>query len=215
MMALGAYQNKIGSQKLLLKNQKERLLLITELELLRNQFNSNITFDFLKLCQDQVRNNSSDIADGIAIFSSMLRYSTNIKSNEKVPLFHEIEYIKNFISLQKLLNSATKVELSIEGDCIAYTNILPRILIGFVENAFKHGDTVSHEIPVLIELKSSMTELSFRVSNKKSTYKKFESSGIGNYNLKQHLELFYKNRYSLEIKDSKDVYISQLKLSLL
>lgn len=212
--ALGAYQNKIGSQKLLLKSQKEKSLLSAELEFIRNQFNSNMTFDFLTICQEQVKEDSNETAEGLSVFSRMLRYSTGINSTEKVLLLKEVEYIQDFIQLQKLLNSEISTNIILKNNNLNSVYILPRILIGFVENAFKHGDTVSTEFPIQIELYTTANELHFKVSNKKNHQKMIESSGIGNYNLKQHLELLYKNKYSLEVEDLRDTYTCYLKFPL-
>lgn len=212
MPALGAYQNKIGIEKLKLKAEKEKKLRLKELEFLRNQFNSHITFDFLNQCHNIIHKDSPETAEAIKIFSRMLHYSLNSKAQEKAPLKGEMEYIEDFITLQKLLSTAIMVNLSIKGNKEIY--ILPRILIGFVENAFKHGDTHNAEHPIIINLNSSETYLDFTVTNRKNKHKIIEPSGIGNYNLKQQLELLYKNNYTLKIDENDTSYSSHLRLKL-
>jgi two-component system LytT family sensor kinase len=212
MPALGAYQNKIGIEKLKLKGEKEKILRLKELEFLRNQFNSHITFDFLNRCQTLIQKESLETSEAIEIFSQMLRYSLNSKAQEKALLKGEIEYIEDFIKLQKLLSTDVMVNLSIIGSDTIY--ILPRILIGFVENAFKHGDSHSIDHPINIELTTSGEYLNFTVTNKKNKHKILEPSGIGNFNLKQQLELLYKNKYTLKISDDDTMYSSHLKLQV-
>jgi two-component system LytT family sensor kinase len=212
MPALGAYQNKIGIEKLKLKGEKEKKLRLKELEFLRNQFNSHITFDFLNRCHDLVHKESLETSEAIEVFSRMLRYSLNSKAQEKVQLKGEIEYIQDFIKLQKLLSTEVMVNLSIKGNDSIY--ILPRILIGFVENAFKHGDLHSVDHPISIELNTTTEYLDFTVTNKKNKHKIIEPSGIGNFNLKQQLELLYKNKYTLKIDDMDSIYSTSLRLKL-
>jgi two-component system LytT family sensor kinase len=212
MPALGAYQNKIGIEKLKLKGEKEKKLRLKELEFLRNQFNSHITFDFLNQCHNLTYKESQETAEAIEIFSRMLRYSLNSKAQEKVLLKEEIEYIEDFIKLQKLLSTDVMVSLSIKGNDTIY--ILPRILIGFVENAFKHGDLHSTDHPISIELTTIGEYLNFTVTNKKNKHKIVEPSGIGNLNLKQQLELLYKNKYTLKISEGDTIYSSHLKLKI-
>jgi two-component system LytT family sensor kinase len=211
--ALGAYQNKIGIEKLKLKGEKEKKLRLKELEFLRNQFNSHITFDFLNQCRSIIHKDSTETAGAIEIFTRMLRYSLNSKAQEKVQLKGEIEYIEDFITLQKLLSTDVKVNLSVKGNNTIY--ILPRILIGFVENAFKHGDLHNPDHPISIELSTSPTHLNFTVTNKKNKHKIIEPSGIGNFNMKQQLELLYKNKYTLTISDEDTLYSTHLKLQLI
>jgi two-component system LytT family sensor kinase len=212
MPALGAYQNKIGIEKLKLKGEKEKKLRLKELEFLRNQFNSHITFDFLNQCHTIIHKDSTETAEAIEIFTRMLRYSLNSKAQEKVQLKGEIEYIQDFIRLQKLLSTDVMVNFSLKGDANIY--ILPRILIGFVENAFKHGDLHSADYPINIELNSTSAHLDFTVTNKKNKHKIIEPSGIGNFNMKQQLELLYKNKYMLKIEDNDAIYSSSLRLMI-
>lgn len=211
--ALGAYQSKIGIEKLKLKNIKERELKLRELDFLRNQFNTNITFDFLNHCHDVIKNESENTAHGINTFSKMLLYSLNNRISEKTLLKNEIQYIENFIKIYKLLHNNILVTFEITNPS-KYIYIFPGILIGFVENAFKHGDLHSPTHPITITLNASEEQINFKVSNKKNKHKLIESSGIGNHNLKQQLELLYKNKYKLRIDDQEDTYACEIKLLL-
>ncbi len=214
VMALGAYQNKIGIDKLKFKSEKEKALLFKEVGFLKNQFNSHITFNFLNYCYSRIHKNSIETAEAIEVFARMLRYSLNNKVYEKVLLKKEIEYIEDFITLQKLLSNYANINFCILGEDNNSIYILPRILIVFVENAFKHGDLHSIENPITIQLYSSTEYIEFKVTNKKNKHKIAEVSGIGHSNLKQQLELQYKNKYILEIDDNNTSYSSNFKLML-
>lgn len=213
VMALGAYQNKIGIEKIRLKSEKKKALLLKELGFMKNQFNSHITFNFLNFCHNRIHKSSEETAESIKIFSRMLEYSLNSKVNEKVKLEKEVEYIENFIKLQKLLTTEVNINFIKSED---YSNVLifPRILIAPVENAFKHGNMHSKENPINIELKFSFEHIAFIVINEKNKHRINEPSGIGSNNLKQQLDLLYKNKYTLEIKDKDNIYSCALKLYL-
>jgi two-component system LytT family sensor kinase len=213
-ISLGSYQNKIGIERIKLKGEKKRALLLKELGFLKNQFNSHITFNFLNFCYNQIHKSSNETAESIEIFSRMLRYSLNNKVGEKVNLENEIEHIEDFIKLQQLLNADIKVNF-IKSNYYSYpTLILPGILIALVENAFKHGNLNSNENPIRIEVAISLEFLNFKVSNEKNKHKINEPSGIGQHNLKQQLELLYKNKYTLKIEDKDNIYSSELTLIL-
>jgi two-component system LytT family sensor kinase len=213
-MALGAYQNKVLVDKIKTQSEKETSLLISEFSFLKNQFNSHITFNFLNYCYNRIYKESSETAEAIEIFSRMMRYSLNNKIEEKVQLQKEIEYIEDFIELQKLLSTEVNVQFLINDQGHNSMYVIPRILITFVENAFKHGNLHSIENPITIELNYSTESINFKVTNEKNKHKINEPSGIGHYNLKQQLELLYKNKYTLKIEDKGNTYSSELKLIL-
>ena len=111
-----------------------------------------------------------------------------------------------FISLKKSLSNGVCVQFNVIGD-VANIFILPRILITFVENAFKHGDAYLDNNPISIKLIIENKRLHFEVSNQKNTHRhKPTSTGIGQNNLKEQLELFYKNSYELIINDGLENY---------
>ena len=85
------------------------------------------------------RNGDEKTADIIERLSGLMRYMLYESNVEKIELEKEIEYIKNYISLQKMRfpeDMTGKVNLSITGD-YSGIRIAPLILIQFIENAFK------------------------------------------------------------------------------
>jgi two-component system LytT family sensor kinase len=214
VMALASFQNRLSLENLKNQNEKETLLLIKSLGFFKNQFNSHITLNFLNYCYRYLQNTSKEGSDAIELFSNMLRYSLSNKSDELVTVKNEIEYISNFITLQQHLNKAVQVKFSVIGN---YTDqyIFPRILINFIENAFKHGETFSTENPINIKLDTTLSNsIKLEVKNIKKSEGRFSiSTGIGNNNVKHQLELFYKNKYELKIDNNDETYLCQLVLS--
>ena len=191
---------------------EERAFIFKEVNFLKNQFNSHITSNFLNYCYNRIHKSSLETAEAIDIFSRMFRYSLNNKANEKVPLKNEIDYMKDFIKLQGLLSTETHISFLIQNYDYNSISIFPQILITFVENAFKHGNINSSSNPILIDISFSHNFLNFKVMNEKNG-KVVEYSGIGHYNVKKRLDLFYNGKYYLEIKDFNNIYLIDLKLN--
>lgn len=71
----------------------------------------------------------------------VFKISERFMLQEKISLAREIDYLNNYISLQKLRtdsNPIVKIEAEIEQQ-VNTIQIAPMLLIPFVENAFKHG----------------------------------------------------------------------------
>jgi len=69
---------------------------------------------------------------------------------------------------------------------------------------------------IKVELETTNAELSFKVTNKFSTDKKEAkdgASGIGLNNVKRRLELLYPEQYVLNVNESPNLYITDLKLN--
>lgn len=215
IMAYGSYQNTLSKLKIKESYENEKIMLNKELGFYKNQFNPHITFNFLNYCYSFVNQKSTETADVIEIYSEMLRYTIHCKPDETVPLTDEVEYLSKFIFLKKQLTKGIFVDFDTKGD-LHQKQILPRILITFVENAFKHGETHSEENPIHIVLETTINEIMFKVSNKKNTSKnKPISTGIGQLNVKNQLELFYKDKYVLAINENNtEFYSTTLKINL-
>jgi LytS/YehU family sensor histidine kinase len=145
----------------------------------------------------------------------MLRHTVDESIDQPVSLYKEIEYISNFISLHKQLNKKIQINFSVEGD-ITHREIIPRILITFIENAFKHGDIYCVKTPITFKVESSTNFICFSVNNKKKkgNDKKLHSIGLGLAFVKQQLESFYKNKYDLKIDDMPEDYSCRLLINI-
>ena len=102
------------------------------------------------------------------MLSGMMRYVVTESSEDFVPLEKEINYINDFIELQKLrLDKGIKLNYKVEGSTDD-KRIAPLMLIPFIENAFKHGAGETIDNPwINIELRMRNGEMLFKVSNSK------------------------------------------------
>lgn len=213
VISFGSYQNKLSIQKLKEEASREKIMLINELGFLKNQFNSHITFNFLNYCYSHFNEKSKETASVIEIYSEMLRYTINSKANETVPLDNEINYLKKFIALKQQISKGIQIKMETTGQ-LTDINILPRILITFVENAVKHGETHLETDPVNIKIDADDTNFSFTITNKKSTGRKLISTQTGQENVKKQLGLFYKDNYNLKISQTEEYYTVLLTINL-
>ncbi|NJO25777.1 MAG: histidine kinase [Bacteroidia bacterium] len=148
--------------------------------------------------------------------SEMMRYTMKDTQQDFVLLEDEINYINNFIELQKLrLDRSVKLEY----DClqtIPALQIAPMLLIPFIENAFKHGVNSEQKSHINIELTINKTELQLSVVNNKVSFQKdiSEKSGLGITNTWHRLNLIYPSKHLLVINDTEKEFSVSLHINL-
>lgn len=203
------------SRKKNIENEK----LTAELNFLKAQINPHFLFNTLNNLYYLAYTKSPNTPEVIAKLSQMMRYMIYDSNYPQVPLSKEIEYMENYISLERLrLNDQIPINFKVEGDPKTFM-VTPLIFITFLENAFKHG--VSNNNPkawVNLSIQLKGNECIYEVENSKVVSIKTESedkSGIGLQNVKRRLELSYPDRYELVVNNLPDQYNVKLKITLL
>ena len=121
------------------KKEFENEQLTSELRFLKAQINPHFLFNTLNNLYYLAFNNSPNTTEVIAKLSQMMRYMLYESNHPRVPLDKEIEYIQNYISLEKLrLNNDVPISFEVKGKTAGVT-IVPLVLINFLENDFKYG----------------------------------------------------------------------------
>ena len=96
--------------------------------------------------------------------------------------------------------------------------IAPMLLIPFVENAFKHGISFREPSHIKITLEVKNNTLYFDVANSKHIKQENDpekdKSGIGLNNVKQRLQLLYKDRHELIVRETGKDFFVHLTLQL-
>jgi two-component system LytT family sensor kinase len=211
--SLGSYINWRSVEVLKVTYSKERELISKELNFIKNQFNSHFTFNFFNYCYSKTLSTSSKAAQAIENFSEMLLFSLKNESNEYVTLDEEINYIKNFVSIQECITAKVFVNISISGNIENYY-ILPGIISTLVENSFKHGVFSDEKNPIKIEFVISDNTLNFTIKNKKAYKQIIDTTGIGINEIIELLILFYPDKHTFDIKDYDYEYSTILTLEL-
>ncbi|WP_226543329.1 sensor histidine kinase [Neotamlana laminarinivorans] len=186
----------------------------SELSFLKAQLNPHFLFNSLNSIYSLANKQSKDTTNAIVILSDLMRYMIYEANKESVPLEREVDYIKNYISLQLLrLKDSSNVKVNIRGN-LKY-NIVPLILISFIENAFKYGTDFKGRTNVTIKLDIEDEVLKLYVYNTVShLQQKSENSGIGLVNIKNRLNLLYPNQHTIDIKNDNHSYEVNLTLKL-
>ncbi|WNJ19542.1 histidine kinase [Pontibacter sp. G13] len=200
------------------RRELEQEKLRAELMALKHQINPHFLFNILNgLYGLAFKHDDEETAQGIAQLSHMMRYMLYESNDAKVPLGKEIEYIENYIALQRLrLDPSVEVSFDVSGE-VQVAEIAPLLLIPFVENAFKHGVSTVHPSRIQIRLTLSNGELTFEVSNTLQSTRSAEPKhigGVGLTNVRKRLELIYKDSYVLSIQPTDKTYHTILKITL-
>lgn len=198
--------------------EKEKELIHNELKALKAQVNPHFLFNSLNSIYALAIQKSDHAPEVILKLSNVLRYMIYESNEQGVKLNKEIDFIKNYMDLQKLrTNNPGTVTLDITGR-VKNQKIAPLILIVFIENAFKHGvkgDTVNQFIRISINV--SDTEIHFVSENNIGHVDETENSeynGLGLENVKRRLELLYNENYELKLSETSDTFIVELKILL-
>ena len=188
-----------------------------ELSSLKAQINPHFLFNTLNSIYALAVKKDDRAADAIIHLSGLMRYVTKEANDYEIPLYKELEYIVNYVELQKarLGNTAT-IQYNSTG--IAGNKLIaPLILITYIENAFKYGINPNIDNCVIdISIVITNTGLSLLVHNKKvlrSNY--FTSTGIGMVNTSQRLQHLYAGKHQVQIFEDDDNYSIKLIITLI
>ncbi len=185
-----------------------------ELQFLKSQLNPHFLFNSLNNIYSLAYQKSDKTADAVLKLSDIMRYMIYESNDSWVSLSKEIEYLKSYIELQKLrFKDGAAVEMTLNGE-IDDQQIIPLILIAFVENAFKHGVANDPADPIRINIIANQKILHFSITNRKSNANKDNVGGVGLNNVERRLQLLYPERYKLNIVNSATHYTSELMLDI-
>ena len=188
----------------------ENAQLRTELSFLHAQINPHFLFNSLNTIYSLALKKSDTAPTAILKLSHLLRYVIDDANRETVPLEQEINYLNNYIELQKLRSTSTlSINFTTEGNINA-TQIAPLLLLPFVENAFKYGISNHDPSPIEIHLERTASLLTFSVHNLKFEQAEKDSTEIGINNVKRRLELLYPDKHQLQIEDKQNTYFIKL-----
>lgn len=185
-----------------------------ELSNLKGQINPHFLFNTLNSIYALAVKQDAATADAILNLSGLMRYVIKDAKDNRIPLWRELEYIENYIDLQRSrLGNTAVIDFAVDADNEAAANIAPLVLISFIENAFKYG--VNPEVPsaIFVRITVSKNLLNLLVHNSKvAVPQDVFSSGIGISNTRERLELLYPGKHQLNI--TEDVHNYQVNLSI-
>jgi two-component sensor histidine kinase len=194
----------------------EKMKQKAELANLKSQVNPHFLFNSLNTIYALAISQSEQAGDAVLKLSGIMRFVLMESEKETVSLSKEVEYLQDYIALQKLrLGEEFKVQFSIQIED-ENTQIAPLLFIPLVENAFKHGVSQEDIHPIEVKLTVQNKQLSFTTSNKKvnKTFINDYPGGLGLENLRQRLMHLYPNNFSLDVTENNEFYHVNLNIHL-
>jgi LytS/YehU family sensor histidine kinase len=186
-----------------------------ELKFLRNQTNPHFLMNTLNNIYALARKKSDDTAEVVMKLSELLRFMLYESDGHFISLTDEVKVLEDYLELEMMrYNNRLSVSCTKEIDRDSY-RITPRLLLPFIENAFKHGISETRfESFIHIEIKVREGKLEFFIENSKENHHQETSrNNIGLINVKRQLELTYRE-YALDVHNNEDSFAVNLSINL-
>lgn len=186
----------------------------SNLALLRTQINPHFLFNTLHNIDALIMDNQEKASKALLKLSDIMRYMVQESQLNHVSLKKELDYIENYISLERLrIKNSDFVKFSINGD---YEKIIiaPMLFLPFIENAFKHSVDSDRENGVIILFNINKNIITFYCDNKydKADYEKDKTHGIGLETVKKRLALLYPGKHKLKITKNDSSFNVELEI---
>lgn len=201
LVATGIYfiKKSLDEKTLLINLEKDNINF--RVKYLRSQLNPHFLFNTLNSIYSLSMQKSDKAPEVVVKLADLMRYLIYETNEEKVPLDKEIEFIRNYIEIEKMRFKAD-VRFSVEGETEGIM-IEPLLFITFIENGFKHAfDNTFANAFIYINIKVKPSQIELSVINNTSIdaetqAKKIQGTGIKNS--KSMLELLYPASHALNI----------------
>ncbi len=206
---------KMALDGLILEKQRKE----NELRHLKAQLNPHFLFNTLNNLYGLSVAESKKLPDLMLRLSELLRYSLYDTNQNYVPIKKELDYISNYVELEKIrLSDKVDIEMAVSGnysDCY----IAPLLLITFIENSFKHFSSSKDGQPyvhILFMLSNDRLELNVKnsICPDYATGNKEKNGGLGLNNVKQRLHLIYPGKHSLIVFRESAFFEVKLEIDL-
>lgn len=210
LMRLAMQWQKTESERKELEIQKTA----AELSNLRNQINPHFLLNTLNNIFALIAFDQDKAQKAVLSLSSLLRQMLYGNNDNAVNIEKEVEFLNNYIDLMRLRmnrNMSIDVNMDIREQGIM---VAPFIFISLVENAFKHGVSMTEPCFISISLTADKQRIVCEISN--SNYPKNKSDhsghGIGLQQVARRLDLAYHGKYEWTkgVSDDNKTYTSKI-----
>ena len=195
--------------------QEKAARIEAEMNMLKNQIDPHFLFNTLNTIYYEALEKTDVAPKAIMELSNLMRYMLKDAKDKYVPLDGEIQYIQDYIKLEKLrLPEHTEFVWEYANDRQSIYQIAPLLLIPFIENAIKYGVSPREKSDILISIRIECGKLHLKVENKIYRKNAVVSTGTGLLNVKKRLELMYPDKYKLDIQNDEVRFKVNLLLEL-
>ena len=213
-------QMKYEGQKIRFEKKQAELLF------LKSQINPHFLFNTLNNIYSLSQYQPQLVSESVLRLSKILRYLLYEASNEFITIEKEIKILTDYIDLEKLRYNET-VTIDFRHEIDDFSDMIPPLLLlPLVENAFKHGVSISRgkrfvdvkcvlrQRELYFTVKNSIPAVpgSYRDGNSASDYEETKGN-IGLSNLRRRLDLLYKN-FELITEQKDSTFTAGLKINL-
>ncbi|RFS24660.1 hypothetical protein DVR12_05510 [Chitinophaga silvatica] len=195
---------------------KDELLMLekanttTQLELVKSKTDPHFLFNTINNIDALISRDPEQASQYLNRLSGLLRFMLYESSNEKILLTSEINYVQEYINLEKIRSVNPEfINFHITGRVNGQL-IAPMVLIPILENAFKHSSRMQTDA-IVLNLNADDKQIFFSCRNKYEN-RNTKNGGLGWQLLKQRLDLIYGSCYSMEINKDEHYYEVILKL---
>jgi sensor histidine kinase YesM len=198
----------------------KNITLNMELKELKNQMNPHFLFNMLNNVKALTRTDPEKASEVIIKLSEFLRYQLYENSEEKTSLTAEMNFLSNFLNLEKIRRDNLSVSIDSKTDTRTRGTVLipPNLFTTFAENAVKHSVEINGAGAwIRINIEVNNNKLHFICSNSKGDCYKLpdkKNSGLGLVNIKRRLELLYRHEHRLHIDNTDSEYTVHLTIPL-
>jgi two-component system LytT family sensor kinase len=199
------------------KNNLEIQNINIEKDFLKAQLNPHFLFNTLNNLYS-LSLKKDDLAPQVILnLSDTMSYTLYESNTEKVPLYKEMEFMSNYVALEKMRYSGDKniiFEFPDESACSGFY-IAPLLTFTFIENAFKYGLKSKNAGFLKLSVQIKQGCFYFEIENDiADTHEKTTLGGIGLENAQKRLQLLYPGKHDLQIRNVENHFKVSLKLDL-
>lgn len=217
IMALSIKSTEFWQKSELEKKEGENTQLKSALNSLKYQLQPHFFFNSLNNIYSLVEISQEKAQESIYSLSKLMRYLLYETEKEQVDLTTELNFLEQYINLMNIRQSEDiHTEYHFPEVPKGKYSIAPLLLIPIIENAYKHGVSVSGLSNLFFELKLNDNKLFFKAINTNcpQEYNETENHGLGLANLKKRLKLIYPNKHSLNIYVKGELFYLILEIEI-
>jgi sensor histidine kinase YesM len=189
--------------------------LASELKFLKLQLSPHFLFNTLNNIYSMAYFKDNNTAPAILKLSEMMRYMLYEDQGKFVPLGREITFMENFIELWRL-KLDEKPNIIFRHNGVRESHLIAHLIfLVFLENAFKHGNTIDGTIQINLTVDAN-DQLFFYIKNDVINARKTAEaeSGVGLVNVRKRLNLIYPGKHRLELNQDPLSFEVKLKIDL-
>lgn len=186
-----------------------------QLELLKSQVQPHFIFNTLNNIYSFSIQNNARTSEMIYRLSALLSYMLYDSKQHMIPLKQELEYVNNYIELEKI-RYGDRLDISMNVfDEVENFYITPLLLLPLVENSFKHGICNIGTNWIRIDISTKDDWLSVKIENSyepRNGKPATTNKGIGLENVRKRLEILYHGRHEFKYMPDGGSFLTILKV---